>query len=195
MAKSSSSAPLLGLLAAFCVGFYAHYAISPSSAAPPAPPPRAPWEERGPPTKQELGQAGWTLLHTIAANFPEQPNARQMQRMESFLHALGDFYPCEVCASHFRRHTAANPVAVRTRSELSMWMCSAHNEVNLRNGKEAYYCDLGVLDARWKDCGCGHNATSPAAPPRPRRRKMRGLAAAVHSPGGDSAAYAARALM
>ena len=29
--------------------------------------------QRGPPSKEELGQAGWTLLHTLVANFPDAP--------------------------------------------------------------------------------------------------------------------------
>ena len=45
-----------------------------------------------------------------------------------------------------------------SREGLSLWLCEAHNEVNLRNGKEAFFCDMGVLDARWKDCGCDHKA-------------------------------------
>ena len=65
-------------------------------------------------------------------------------------------------------------------------MCAAHNEVNVRNAKEPFYCDIGVLDARWKDCGCGGNKTSSAAseapavaaeavmpPRRGRKRSMR----------------------
>ena len=41
-----------------------------------------------------------------------------------------------------------------------MWLCRAHNEVNKRNGKEEFYCDMGVLDARWKDCGCDKSSAS-----------------------------------
>ena len=115
---------------------------------PPLPPQRSPYEERGPPTKQELGQAGWTLLHTMAANFPERPTARQQARAVAFLRALGDLYPCELCASHFRMHMQQHPIASTSREELSLWMCEAHNEVNVRNGKEAYYCDIGVLCVR-----------------------------------------------
>ena len=170
---------LLVLAVTFGAGCWAGHRLASCAAAAPPPPPRAPWEERGPPSKEELGQAGWTLLHTIAANFPDAPTPRQRGRMEMFLQTLGDFYPCEVCASHFRKHATTNPIAAGSRRELSLWLCEAHNEVNKRNGKDHYYCDLGVLDARWKDCGCGHakNGTqAPAAPsrllsPHARRRK------------------------
>jgi hypothetical protein len=126
---------------------------------PPAAPPRSQFEERGPPSKQEMGQAGWTLLHAMAANFPEAPTQVQRERAEAFLHALGHLYPCPVCAAHFRQFYEKRPIASSSRTALSMWLCAAHNEVNLRNGKEEYFCDLGVLDARWKDCGCGGNKT------------------------------------
>ena len=69
---------LLLLSATFAGGFYAghHHAAAHAPAAS-APPPRSPWEERGPPTKAELGQAGWTLLHTLAANYPEPPTPEE----------------------------------------------------------------------------------------------------------------------
>ena len=55
---------------------------------------------------------------------------------------------------------AGSPPDTSGREGLSRWMCGAHNEVNKRNGKEAFYCDIEVLDARWKDCGCGGNSTT-----------------------------------
>lgn len=151
-------------------------------------------EERGPPTKQELGQSSWTLLHTMAANFPDVPTARQRARVENFLRGLGDLYPCPICAAHFRGHLADHPVQTGSREALSLWLCEAHNEVsrtldrprqplphtlcveraprawqvNTRNKKEPFYCDIGVLDARWKDCGCDKNATASGSQHRRR---------------------------
>lgn len=145
---------LFPLAAAFFAGFYSSNLMQRCPSPPPPPPLRSAFEERGPPTKQELGQAGWTLLHTIAANQPEQPTAEESQRMMSFLQALGHVYPCATCASHFRQHYTSHPIDASSRTAISMWVCEAHNEVNVRNGKEPFYCDMGVLDARWKDCGC-----------------------------------------
>ena len=119
-------------------------------------------ELRGPPTKAELGQAGWTLLHTMAANYADRPTPRERRAAESFLQALGDLYPCKLCAGHLRRFMRKTPVASQSHSReaLSLYLCDAHNEVNRRNGKEDFFCDIGVLDHRWKDCGCG-NQTGP----------------------------------
>ena len=88
---------------------------------PPSPPmERSAFEERGPPTKQELGQSGWTLLHTMAANFPDSPTREQEERASTFLRALGHLYPCKTCAGHFRQHYEQYPIIASSRAELSM---------------------------------------------------------------------------
>ena len=124
-------------------------------------------DEPPPPSKAELGRAGWTLIHVTAANFPDRPTPRQRNRAEAWFRALGDLYPCADCAAHLRQYMAGRPPDASTREALSLWACDAHNEVNRRNGRPEYYCDIGVLDARWKDCGCGKaNATDArGAPP------------------------------
>ena len=95
-------------------------------------------------------------------NVHDNPTAEQALRVENFLTALGHLYPCPTCAAHFRSHIQHHPIVSSSREALSLWLCEAHNEVNLRNGKRPFYCDPGVLDARWKDCGCG-NKTAAAA--------------------------------
>ena len=142
---------VLALSIAFAAGYLTARSPSPS---PPSMTP-SPFEERGPPTKQELGQAGWTLLHVIAANTPETPTAEDQARVQAFLQALGHLYPCPTCAAHFRSFQQQHPISSDSREALSLWLCEAHNEVNVRNGKQPFFCDIGVLDARWKDCGCG----------------------------------------
>ena len=150
-----------GLFCFYCLGG-ASVLLVQALRAPAAP--KVSLEEPGPPTKEELGRAGWTLLHTMAAVFPDQPSRSSVRAAEQFMRALGDLYPCPTCAGHLRTYMAAHPVAVSSREQLSLWMCGAHNDVNKRNGKEEFFCDMGVLDARWKDCGCGKNATATAAP-------------------------------
>mmetsp|Transcript_20032 Transcript_20032/g.40836 ORF Transcript_20032/g.40836 Transcript_20032/m.40836 type:complete len:175 (-) Transcript_20032:54-578(-) len=165
MARGEARLPWLSMAACFSLGWVAHKALACHTALSPPPPPPS-LEERGPPTKQELGQAGWTLLHTLVANFPDEPSHKQSVRIETFLRGLGDFYPCPVCAAHFRSYMSEHPVASGSRKALSLWLCGAHNDVNKRNGREEFYCDIDVLDARWKDCGCGHNTSSTPVHPR-----------------------------
>ena len=101
-------------------------------------------EERGPPTKQELGQSSWTLLHTMAANFPDEPTARQRARVDNFLRGLGELYPCAVCAAHFRGYLAEHPATTGSRQELSLWLCAAHNEVRAAGRSARVRVMLGV---------------------------------------------------
>ena len=124
---------------------------------------------RGPPTKAELGHAGWILLHTIAANFPEAPSRSEQRAARQLLTSLSDLYPCRTCAAHLRSYIGAHDVAVGSREALSRWACELHNDVNRRNGKEAFFCDAGVLDHRWKDCGCGKSASNKTAVVRLRK--------------------------
>lgn len=82
----------------------------------------------GPITKEDLGRATWTLLHTLAAQYPENPTRRQQkdvkalvmrpractlhtlpEKMRSMLSGCGStqvelmtrIYPCSDCAEHF----------------------------------------------------------------------------------------------
>jgi hypothetical protein len=68
-----------------------------------------------PPDILELGRATWTLLHSVAAYYPDQPTEQQQLKMRAFVEALGEFYPCEVsdrgiCGSGAYGTLAANCV-------------------------------------------------------------------------------------
>ena len=99
----------------------------------------------------------WTLLHTFAAN-PLFTACRQLESCvssEDFFIALGRLLtrarpPPAAYANEWRR-TPSTPQ--RWRAALSLWVCRAH-KLSAPASKEAFYCDMGVLDARWKDCGC-----------------------------------------
>eukprot|EP00879_Flechtneria_rotunda_P014243 GHRR01014880.1.p1 GENE.GHRR01014880.1~~GHRR01014880.1.p1 ORF type:complete len:316 (+),score=108.38 GHRR01014880.1:504-1451(+) len=110
----------------------------------------------------ELGRSTWTLLHSIAAYYPDNPTPQQQQQMHQFIAALGEFYPCQECAGHLRRELKELPPAVGSAAELSDWMCRLHNMVNVRLGKPEFDCS--VVFQRWRDgpaddpdaCGVGH---------------------------------------
>lgn len=97
-----------------------------------------------PPDSVELGRNSWSLLHSIAAAYPERPSSDQQFEMRSFLNAFSKFYPCEVCADDFQDVIRVIPPRVNSRLSLSMWMCDAHNEVNRRLGKPTMNCPLFV---------------------------------------------------
>ena len=96
-----------------------------------------------------MGRASWTLLHSIAATYPPTPTATQQRDMQSFMTIFANIYPCWSCAADFRDWMAhpENDVggAVRGRDALGLWLCRAHNDVNLKLGKPLFDC------ARWQE--------------------------------------------
>ena len=56
-----------------------------------------------PADREELGQATWIFLHTMAAYFPEQPSKKQSVEMSQFITLFSHFYPCEDCAYHMQK--------------------------------------------------------------------------------------------
>ncbi|KAF0853109.1 mitochondrial disulfide relay subunit Erv1 form 1 [Andalucia godoyi] len=93
------------------------------------------------PDSVALGQSSWKLLHSIAAAYPQQPSAEQQAEMKGFIRSFAHFYPCEVCADDFQDIiNNVMPPKVDSRVSLSLWMCTAHNEVNRRLGKPAMNC-------------------------------------------------------
>lgn len=52
--------------------------------------------------KDELGNATWAFLHTMAAYYPDKPTIDEKKQMTQFISLFANFYPCASCASHFR---------------------------------------------------------------------------------------------
>eukprot|EP00970_Alexandrium_tamarense_P002237 scaffold323_cov188-Alexandrium_tamarense.AAC.4 len=62
-----------------------------------------------PPTRDEIGVSTWSLLHSMAAWYPNQPSSQDEQFMSDFMKALARFYPCTWCASDFQRNIELSP--------------------------------------------------------------------------------------
>ena len=93
-----------------------------------------------PPDSEEIGRHTWTFLHTMSVHYPEHPTLRQQLEMKSLLRAIGTFYPCSVCAEHFREISRRSPPRVDSRETLARRLCERHNEVNESIGKETFDC-------------------------------------------------------
>ena len=56
------------------------------------------WRKKNCPADVEtLGNATWTLLHTMAAYYPDRPAPSQMDSMRTFINSFADNYPCWFC--------------------------------------------------------------------------------------------------
>ncbi|XP_042983549.1 FAD-linked sulfhydryl oxidase ERV1 isoform X1 [Carya illinoinensis] len=109
-----------------------------------------------PVTKEELGMATWTFLHTLAAQYPDNPTRQQKKDVKELMAILSRMYPCKECADHFKEILRTNPVQAGSHAEFSQWLCHAHNVVNRSLGKLAFQCER--VDARWGKLECEQRA-------------------------------------
>lgn len=103
-------------------------------------------------TKEDIGRATWLFLHTLAAQYPEQPTRQQRKDAKTLIDVLTRMYPCGECARHFKHVVAANPPQVESKKKFSLWMCEVHNVVNRSLGKPSFNCDL--VESRWAGLEC-----------------------------------------
>ncbi|GJP49412.1 hypothetical protein CLOM_g8622 [Closterium sp. NIES-68] len=113
-------------------------------------------QEAGPATKEELGRATWTFLHTLAAQFPEKPSKQQQKDAKEFVTLLARVYPCKICSYHFQKIVKANPPQAGSRGELEQYMCRLHNIVNRSLKKPEFPCKR--VSSRWGSLECEDNA-------------------------------------
>lgn len=56
------------------------------------------WRKKNCPVDvEQLGNATWTLLHTMAAYYPDRPAPSQMESMKTFINSFAEHYPCWYC--------------------------------------------------------------------------------------------------
>ena len=103
-----------------------------------------------PADREELGRAGWTLLHTTAAYYPENPNQAQKEAAINLVRSLATLYPCGYCRDAFAEDLEKSPPMVETREDFSVWLCKQHNRVNESLGKPSFECTLAALQRRWR---------------------------------------------
>ncbi|KAG8221252.1 hypothetical protein J3R82DRAFT_1416 [Butyriboletus roseoflavus] len=107
--------------------------------------------------KAELGRSTWKLLHTMTLRYPENPTPDEREALEAYMYLTSRLYPCGECAAEFQALLKKFPPQTASRLSASLWLCSVHNEVNARLGKQVFDCSK--LDAEY-DCGCGDAATT-----------------------------------
>mgnify|MGYP001273508592 CR=1 FL=1 len=112
-------------------------------------------EDNKPLNKETLGVASWSLLHTIAVNYPENPTTEEQKTMRSFLMNFAEVYPCKECKDHFQKQIKSHPPTLKSQTEFQEWICFQHNLVNRRLGKKLFNCHKNNYEKRWKSLeGC-----------------------------------------
>lgn len=91
---------------------------------------------------EEIGRSTWTLLHSIAKYFPDQPTAEERRAVEELFHALSVLYPCRRCSGVLQMITRNQLVDSTDASRLSLSLCNVHNFVNRKLGKPEVECAL-----------------------------------------------------
>ncbi|KAL6213259.1 hypothetical protein ACLB2K_012706 [Fragaria x ananassa] len=118
-----------------------------------------------PVTKEGLGRATWTFLHTLAAQYPDNPTRQQKKDVKELdfinplfiqMSILSRMYPCKECADHFQEILRSNPVQAGSHPEFSQWLCHVHNTVNRSLNKVIFPCER--VDARWGKLECEQRA-------------------------------------
>ncbi|KAK0714312.1 ERV/ALR sulfhydryl oxidase domain-containing protein [Apiosordaria backusii] len=109
-----------------------------------------------PPDVVALGRSSWTLLHSIAATYPERPTPSEQSDVISFMKLFSKLYPCWVCAEDFQSYIERKQIKAGSRDEFGNWLCEAHNEVNRKLGKKTFDCSRWLERWRdgWKDGSC-----------------------------------------
>jgi hypothetical protein len=83
-----------------------------------------------------VGRATWSLLHMIAAKYPDHPSERKQKSTKDWFYLLPDVYPCVECAEHMRSNLKDHPPRTESRDALEDWVCKFHDVVNSQLGKQ-----------------------------------------------------------
>jgi FAD-linked sulfhydryl oxidase len=53
--------------------------------------------------RNQLGNASWKYLHTMAAYYPASPTEEQKTKMTQFINTFAETFPCTHCGSGFKK--------------------------------------------------------------------------------------------
>lgn len=91
-------------------------------------------------SKDELGRATWKILNAISFNYPNYPTLEYKNKMASFLKLFAHFYPCDDCKTEFISYLQVNPPHLVSRNSFIKWVCTFHNVINQKLGKNIIDC-------------------------------------------------------
>ena len=85
------------------------------------------------------GPAGWLFLHSIAQNYPWEPNTHQKEEYKQFFKLVGSVLPCRYCRESYQKFltepgTLLDNSVMKSRKTLVLWLYRIHNKVNKKLG-------------------------------------------------------------
>jgi len=97
------------------------------------------------------GPSGWTFLHTISFNYPDNPTNDDKKKYRTFFENVGEILPCKYCRISYKKFITELPIDqfLDSRKQLTKWLYRIHNKVNnklrkqgLLNTKNPKYSDI-----------------------------------------------------
>ena len=92
-------------------------------------------------TKPEIGRHTWTLLHSMANIYPENPTEKDKEIMKKFFYGLANSYPCKICGSHLLKMLNKKGLKLNSKKEFGEYLCEIHNIVNKVLNKTKFDCN------------------------------------------------------
>lgn len=85
------------------------------------------------------GPLGWMTLHSISANYPENPSQADKEILNRFLEAFRETITCPHCKTHFTTmfgvYKKIHPYWADSKFDFFLTVCRMHNTVNKRLDK------------------------------------------------------------
>ena len=100
--------------------------------------------------REALGFFSWSILHTIGAYYPITPTPEEKEAAKNLIVSFAKLYPCLHCRDDFVEAVKQRPPVVTSRDDFSVYLCSLHNEVNVKIGKPVVPCVATELYQRWR---------------------------------------------
>ena len=92
------------------------------------------------------GRRVWSLLHTMAAYYPQTPSEDDKQRARDFITI---FFADAIEYPDWSKHVDTSSFRPDSNRDFREWVCVQHNRVNQHLGKPQHSCAYEDLYTRW----------------------------------------------
>lgn len=100
-------------------------------------------------TGSALGKNTWAFLHSVAANYPEEPSNEHKEAIKKLVEAFKVLYPPEKCRLNFVKKVESERFDItknyNSKKDLINYFCDIHNSVNQELKKPLFDCSKAGL--------------------------------------------------